>query len=135
MTKDIKANVAALCDGLNLSHKKESGFYKETAILDPRDGSAIVTARWYWPGRDGASTCYCCVWIHGDGAHGNGSGKAGGYGYHKESAALLSALNAACAYVDQDIGGRGDAAMRDALIAVARAVTGRRKFFMHQAHA
>jgi hypothetical protein len=131
----MKFDTAELRDNINSAHRKESGFYRQLSALDPRDGSAIVTARFYWPGRDGASNCYCCVWIHGDKMHGAGSGKAGGYGYHKESAALLSALNAAGAYVSEDIGGRGDRAMRDALTALALKVTGKRKVFFFEAHA
>lgn len=132
---DNKADTAALRHGLMLTHKKEKGFYRQIAILDARDGSAVVTARLYWPGRDGASPCYACVWIHGNGAHGNGSGKAGGYGYHKESAAIGAALTSAGVTLRDDIDGRGDQATFAALEAVARAVTGRRKFFRSLAHA
>lgn len=131
----MKFNVESIREGFEQSYRKENGFYRQLSALDPRDGSAIVTARFYWPGRDGASTCYCCVWIHGDTLHGSGSGKAGGYGYHKESAALLDALNAAGAYVDTNIGGRGDGAMRDALISLACKVTGKRRVLFHEAHA
>lgn len=131
----MQFNLDNLRDGFKPSQRKERGFYRQLSALDPRDGSAIVTARFYWPGRDGASNCYCCVWIHGDKAHGSGSGKAGGYGYHKESAALLDALNAAGAYIDTDIAGRGDGAMRDAVKALALKVTGKRKVFLHEAHA
>ena len=123
-------------DNFKRSYRKEKGgFYREFSALDPRDGSAIVTARFYWPGRDGASNCYCCVWIHGDNVHGSGSGKAGGYGYHKESAALAEAFSCAGVVLSEDIGGRGDSAMRDAIKAVACKVTGKRKVFLHVAHA
>lgn len=132
----MKADVRDLRDSDRIAmHRKESGFYRETAILDPSDGSAIVKARYYWPGRDGASNCYCCVWVHGDKSHGHGGGKAGGYGYHKESAALQAASSDAGVYLSEDIGGRGDRAMTDALEAVARAVTGKRKLFRHESHA
>jgi hypothetical protein len=132
----MKASFTTLNDSNKIAaHRKEKGFYKETSILDPRDGSAVVIARWYWPGRDGASNCYCCIWIYGDTVHGRGAGKAGGYGYHKESAALAYALDDAGIALTEDIGGRGDSATRDALEAVARAVTGRRKFFRHESHA
>lgn len=133
----MKVNVKSLAPSGNVAKfRKENGFYRQISMIDSRDGSAIVSARWYWPGRDGASNCYCCVWIDGDDAHGAGGGKAGGYGYHKESAALLAALNDAQAYVSEDIGGRGDQAMFDALEAVARAVVkGKRKIFRVMAHA
>jgi hypothetical protein len=118
------------------SFRKEKGFYRQIAIVDSRDGSTIVSARFYWPGRDGASNCYACVWIHGDESHGSGGGKAGGYGYHKESAALQVALDRAGVVLDEAIDGRGDQAMFDALESVARAVIkGNRRVFRVMAHA
>lgn len=132
----MKADTENLHDHCGMgSYRKEKGFYRQISIICPRDGSSIVTARFYWPGRDGASNCYACVWIWGGDSHGHGGGKAGGYGYHKESAALESALHNAGVYLSENIGGRGDSAIRDALTAVARAVTGRRRFFIIEAHA
>ena len=133
----MQFNIKSLADSDNVAkYRKEKGFYRQISMIDSRDGSAIVQARWYWPGRDGASTCYCCVWIHGDDSHGRGGGRAGGYGYHKESAALLAALNDAGAYVSEDIGGRGDQAMFEALEVLARSVIkGKRKIFRVMAHA
>ena len=75
------------------------------------------------------------VWIHGDDLHGSGGGKAGGYGYHKESAALEEALSAAGIRMSEGIGGRGDQAMFEALEVLARAVIkGKRKIFRVMAH-
>lgn len=131
----MKVNVKSMARGLNPAHRKENGFYRQIAIICPHSGADIVTARFYWPSNDGAGRCYSCVWIYGNDALGTGSGYANGGGYHKESAALLAALNSAQAYVDTDIAGRGDKAMRDALLATARAATGRKKFFTSEAFA
>lgn len=55
----------------------------------------LVTARWYMSRSSQASVVYCCVWVHGDNQWFSGKGTAGGYGYHKYSAALDSALSSA----------------------------------------
>ena len=78
---------------------------------------------------DGASPIYCNLWIHGGSIHGAASGKAGGYGYDKKSAAVSSALDNIGARLYQDdgiksayIAGVGDTAIREALLAVAVAL-------------
>jgi hypothetical protein len=49
-----------------------------------------------WMGRSrAASVVYCSVWIHAPGISCAGHGQAGGYGYHKQSAALQFALDRA----------------------------------------
>lgn len=132
----MKANVSKIHDSDRIAmHRKENGFYRQISILDRDTGHSIVTARFYWPGRDGASNCYACVWVHGDNCHGRGGSKAGGYGYHKESAAISEALHDAGITFNEPFDGHGDSAMYDALESVARAVTGKRKFFRVLAHA
>jgi len=81
----------------------------------------------FWMGRSSqASTVYCSVWIYqqttggGFDYHG-GTGSAGGFGYHKESAALDEALRSAGVTLSTPIHGAGDHAMEAALRAVARA--------------
>ena len=132
----MKIDIKNLTDSGNVAkYRKEKGFYRQISMVDSRDGTQIVQARFYWPGREGASNCYCCVWIHGDDLHGSGGGKAGGYGYHKESAALEEALSAAGIRMSEGIGGRGDQAMLEALEVLARAVIkGKRKIFRVMAH-
>ena len=124
----MKANLEnlALFDNLH-RFRKEKGFYRQAAVIDSQDGAAVVVARWYWPGRDGSSPCYCCVWIHGNRRYscrhdGSGAGKAGGGGYHKSSAALSHALDAAGVELSDPIDGRGESAEDAALLAVARSV-------------
>ena len=87
---------------------------------------------------DGASPVYCSIWIMGepkihDGnymghdLHTSGRGTATGYGYHKSSQAVASAIESAGVKLlnDEgkpvDIGGRGDSLIEDALRAIARA--------------
>ena len=133
----MKADIKKLksCDKTH-KYRKEKGFYRQITMIDSRDGSAIVTARFYWPGRDGASRCYACIWINGDSVYGHAGGYAGGYGYHKESAALSDAIGRAGVTLTEGIAGRGDSAMRDALQAIARAsINGNRRIFRSESHA
>lgn len=59
------------------------------------DLKKIVTVRSYMGRSRNASTVYCSIWVHGNGYYLAGHGSAGGYGYHKESAALQGAINSA----------------------------------------
>lgn len=102
----------------------------------------VCEARFYMGRANSASTVYCSLWVHGDN-YTSGHGKASGYGYHKSSAALASAINSAgidlmganYAYVKDDtrinfksrayIGGCGDSSMEMAMKAIARAAGAR----------
>src|SRR5690606_12184309 len=58
----------------------------------PDEGfSQPLDVRFYGSGQ----TVYCCIWGSIKGDYFNGSGKAGGYGYDKESAAFAQALQSA----------------------------------------
>lgn len=102
-----------------------------------------VTVR-CWMGRSkSASVVYAAIWAHGPSRSYAGHGQAGGYGYHKESAAIDGAIESAgitlwgSPYLNRDeapdfkkrarIDGVGDSAIREALSAIARAL-GYRKF-------
>ena len=94
----------------------------------------IVDCRLYMGRSSTASTVYCNIWVHGlkfggGTIHGAASGKAGGYGYDKKSAAVGSALDNLGINLYQDdgikpvsINGVGDTAIREALLAVAVAL-------------
>jgi hypothetical protein len=110
---------------------RDKQFMRQISVIDRDDGREIICARFYWPG----SVCYCALWVHAYPNSASGHGKAGGYGYHKESAALSDAIRSAGFDLDESIHGCGNGAMEVALIAVARAVTGKRKFYMVRAHA
>lgn len=56
----------------------------------------IVTARSYMGRSRSASVVYCSLWVSGAASlHVAAHGSAGGYGYHKESAALQDAISSA----------------------------------------
>ena len=108
---------------------------EEYAVLAPRDDgiALIVTCRLYMSLARDASRITAIVWAGG--AH--GSGTASGYGYHKQSAAVSAAIASAGFEIDQDIAGRGDSAISEALCAVAVAVypdVDQSKLYVHRAH-
>lgn len=60
------------------------------------------------------TTAYACVWMYNNGCA-YGSGKAGGYGYHRASAAAESAFRSAGMVFTSGFGGCGDSAIREAV--------------------
>lgn len=90
----MKISINNLTDGINAkSHRKEDKFYRSLSIVSFKDGQfkQPLDVRFYSSGQ----TVYCCVWGSIKGTYFNGSGKAGGYGYDKASAAFASALQSA----------------------------------------
>ena len=102
---------------------------------------SIVEARIYMGRSSSASKVYCSLWINGEN-YCSGSGSAGGWGYHKESAALDSAIRSAGIELygsnyshwgdskpdfkkRAHIGGCGAGSMETALKAIARAAGAR----------
>ena len=94
-----------------------------------------------WMGKSRtASVVHCSIWVHGTGHWMTGRGSAGGYGYHKASAAVGDAIESAGITLwgnvyngpednkkQAHIGGVGETAIVAALEAIARAM-GYRKF-------
>lgn len=114
-------------------YRRENSFWKESAIIDLESGESVLEARFY----GAASTCYCVVWFHGwrfGKPSARGCGKAGGYGYHKPSAALESALKDAGFTLSAEIHGVGDSAMEAALQAIADHF-GLKRVRLHHSHA
>lgn len=97
------------------SYRRESSFWKEIALIDLDEGECRASVRFYGSG----SVVYCVAWFWGRDKSCRGYGKAGGYGYHKPSAAMEEALKAAGCVLAEPIDGRGDSAMRDAMLAIA----------------
>lgn len=71
--------------------------------------------RVYWP----AETAYACLWASTKDAYAVGRGKAGGYGYCKESAAIENAFLSAGIKLEHPIGGVGESAIMGAIKAFA----------------
>lgn len=122
----------------NYGGEKETVTTMQVIARNKRGELAVVTEARFYMGRSrSASNVYCSLWVHCGDVDVSGTGTAGGYGYHKESAALQSAITSAGIELygdcyardgeDQDlekrayIGGVGSEAMRSALLAIARA--------------
>lgn len=107
------------------SHRKEGKcFFSSLSVVSladkPRFGGRLdprVTLRLYGTGNRN----FACLWVHAEPIHRNGSGWAGGYGYHRPSAAAAEAIHNAGFKISADISGGGEEAMREAVLAVAKA--------------
>ena len=97
------------------SYRRENHFDSQLSLVDLDEGREIACVRFYRPNE----TAYCVVWIWSD-RPARGYGKAGGGGYHKRSAALGEALSRAGVILSEPIGGCGDSAMDEAMLALAR---------------
>lgn len=109
-------------------YRREKSFFQQWSLIDLNKGNDVVNVRFY----GAAQTVYCVTWFHlwpyGFEGTCRGCGKAGGYGYHKASAAMQEALTDA-----GSIGGRGETAMQEALEVIA-AHCGIARFLIHKAH-
>lgn len=82
-------------NGYNYSRDKEIvGCYTVAGRING-EMCEIVTARAYMGRSRSASTVYASVWVHYMENVCSGKGSAGGYGYHKESAAFAEAIRSA----------------------------------------
>lgn len=121
-------------DSRDIDHyRRDASFWKEIALIDLDRGISAAEARFYGSG----NVVYCVLWVRGydyDQPAARGYGKAGGYGYHKPSAALAAAFEAAGITLSDDIGGRGDGVMFDAMKALGDHL-GIKRSLVHTAHA
>lgn len=74
------------------------GGQKETVskfVVMDKNGKEFVDCRVYIGRSRYASRVYASIWVNGNGVYTSGKGSAGGYGYHKESAAIQDAIGSA----------------------------------------
>lgn len=123
-------------NGIRTSHRaaeERNGMkngYKAIAIID---GEAVTLADMRIA-ISKSGTPYACFWAYKpgkkdetgkyiyDGMWSNGSGTATGYGYHKESSAANIAISNAGISLSEPINGRGNAAIKEAVLAVGNAL-------------
>lgn len=115
-------------NGFKTSDRKENHYYKSLVLLAPFAGEVVQIAelRYYGTG----SKNYAAFWLHSHYDKGtkkhqainwaSGTGNAGGYGYDRESAAAHYAIKASGVELSDPVDGRGDSAVRDALLSIAR---------------
>ena len=85
----------------------------------------LAVVRWYMGRSRSASVVHCSVWFRPsyqyENYYNSGAGQAGGRGYDKPSSAFAGACKSAGVYLQEEVAGRGDGAVRDALEAIANA--------------
>lgn len=104
----------------NPNHRKEKYFSKAYIGVVVVDGDIleVVDLRLY----ETPSRTYACIWLFGKMIYKNGSGYAGGYGYHLDSAAAGQAIENAGIQLSERIHGAGDRAIRQAVLAIVREI-------------
>lgn len=97
------------------SNRKEANYVGQYTLLDRATCAVYGELRFYAT----ASRSYACFWLNGreKGCICGGS-FAGGYGYHRKSAAAERAFRVAGVTLEPSISGVGDAAIREALEAI-----------------
>lgn len=122
-------------DNINArAHRKENNFqnsYKLTAIYK---GELVEIADLRTYGTNAKN--YACFWLHDTKTqtYASGSGSAGGYGYHRPSAAASEALEKAGVELSSSISGRGDSAIKEALLSIGKKL-GYKKLYLIEGHA
>lgn len=85
--------------GAQVSNAINMGDDKETigriVLIDKKTERQIVDARFYMGRSSKSGNVYCSLWIYGNNFYTSGRGTAGGWGYHKGSGALASAIASA----------------------------------------
>ena len=108
-------------DGINAkAHRKEDKFQEEYLGLVVVNNSikTAVNLRIYGT----QSRNYCCLWLNDGVNYASGSDYAGGYGYHRPSAAAAGAIEKAGVNLSKDISGRGSSAIEDAVMSMLNAM-------------
>lgn len=113
------------------AHRKEKQAFYSFSLIDLDQGSESAVIRLYYS-TTGARN-YACLWITREPFYASGSGQAGGYGYHRPSAAAQEAFERAGVKLAEPIDGRGDSAIEDAMRALA-AHMGVARFMILRAH-
>ena len=122
MQATIKTNNAENISNQALNARDKQALIHQITILAIVNGAIkeLAECRLYMSNSRSASRITAILWVNGDN-YACGSGLADGHGYHKPSAAVESAINAAGFELSESIGGRGEQAMIDGLKAVALA--------------
>ena len=116
----MKANIENLKCNMNVKHRREKHFSRAWSVVAYDAENKKIKTLLELSEYGTASMNYACLWILS--ARGEGSGMAGGYGYHRSSSAVSDAIESAGIELSADIGGVGDSAIEDALIAIGNAI-------------
>ena len=93
----IKASIVKKAENAKRPDNKELvSAYSLVVRLPSGEMREVVTVKCYMGRSASASVVYAVLWVRcKDGEWTSGSGSAGGYGYHKESAAIADAVTSA----------------------------------------
>ncbi len=136
----MKAKLLKQNQGNIAPNRKEKHFIEEYAAIvalkkaDYKGNKLQTIIRLRFYGTNAIN--YACIWIN-DGTKGiysSGGGSAGGYGYHRTSAAAGHAIKDAGFKLSESIDGVGDTGIQEAVEAIAKSM-GYRKVYIHKAHA
>lgn len=127
----IKAQIVKKAENAKRPDNKELvSAFSLVVRLPSGDLREVVTARCYMGRSANASVVHAVIWVRcADGHWTSGSGSAGGYGYHKESAAIADAVKSAGIELKDldrkdrwfDFGGTGHSYYPQVFEAIARA--------------
>ena len=142
----IKASIVKKESNARCPDNKELvSAYSLVVRLPSGEMREVITVRCYMGRSASASVVYAVLWVCcADGHWTSGSGHAGGYGYHKESAAIADAVKSAGIELKDldrtdrkdhcfDLGGTGTSYYSQVFEAIARAAgyRGRTLFISH----
>lgn len=122
-------------DGIQArKHRKENNFLHSFKLMAIYKNELVEVAdlRTYATN----ANHYACLWIHSskNNFYSSGSGFAGGYGYHRESASAFEAFDSAGVKFDYHWGGSGDSSINKSLMALGKKL-GYRKLYIIKSHA
>ena len=119
----MKAQIVSTQSNVVNYDKKKELISTWNVIVNSDDGlKNIITVRCYMGRSTNASTVYASIWVHSTDHQTSGTSNAGGYGYHKASAAIAAAIESAGVTLNENIAGAGDSAIEQALEAIAQAL-------------
>jgi len=141
----IKAQIIKKAENAKRPDNKELvSAYSLVVRLPSGEMREVITVRCYMGRSASASVVHAVLWVRcADGEWTSGSGSAGGYGYHKESAAIADAISSAgvtLQYLENDrkdhwfdLGGTGTSYYPQVFESIARAAgyRGRTLFLSH----
>ena len=86
----LPVNDSEYQNGKNYNNTKEK--VSQWLVIDKKTERTIIDCRVYMGRSANSSKVYTSIWIRGNNYYVAGTGVAGGYGYHKESAAIASPI-------------------------------------------
>jgi rhodanese-related sulfurtransferase len=103
-------------NGQDLSYKKE--MVRAWSYI--KNDTEIIVVCWYMGRSSASSVVYCSIWVATPGIYFSGTGKAGGSGYDKGSAAFQEACESAGISISPSISGVGESAIKEVLSEIGR---------------